>query len=334
MSKVMVVGGIPEPIGGVTNFIYRVANNNLVSKVIDLYPADNKQRPPLFVGEIVYLNIFSFIIKYWFSKSLVKGIELIHFNFSTPKSLLLLTLLPKKNRRFVLMLHHGDLALKIPRFIIKRLLGKFNKIYFLSEKQREFYLKCGVDKGRLLNKTSYLPLKEESVSNVDRDVIEKVELIKSRGCYCVISGYCSDIYNHHWVVNLFNDIEKERELIIFLYGDLNNDYFSLIKKNIDNNPRISLFLNRTSNSFNYALASAEIYLRPNSQDSFGIAVADAISFGVSVLASSVCERYPGTYIFKPDSFVSFLEAYRLLIGNNSALSVSRAESDNFVFHYD
>ncbi len=335
MHKIMVVGGLPEPVGGVTNFIYRMANVNMISKVVDLYPSSNKNIPANFHGEVfLFKSFFTFILKWIFCKRFLRNIELIHFNFSTPRSLLLPFFIPKKGCKFALMLHHGELVSYAPSFLVKMLIGKFDKIYFLSEKQADFYKENGVDKSRLIKKTSYIPSPQPDLNLVDADVKEIVKLIKEKGKYCVIGGYCTEIYNHHWVVDLFSSLEQERDLLVFLYGDLNNEYFSIIQNIVSNNPRITLFLNRSADSFNYALSFADIYLRPNSKDSFGIAVADAVSFGTKVLASDVCKRYPGAYLFKPSSYDDFLIAYNLFIQDSPILSTSTIEDENYVFYYD
>lgn len=54
--KRVVVGGLPEPIGGITSFILKLAENNMVSEVIDIYPSANKRLPKPFTGKITELN--------------------------------------------------------------------------------------------------------------------------------------------------------------------------------------------------------------------------------------------------------------------------------------
>ena len=56
--KRIVVGGIPNPIGGVTSFISRLVDNNLVSEIIDIYPSSNKSLSRYFTGEFTQLSGF------------------------------------------------------------------------------------------------------------------------------------------------------------------------------------------------------------------------------------------------------------------------------------
>ena len=52
MEKIIIVGGIPNPIGGVTSFIYRLADRNMVDCVIDIYPSSIKRVPDNYKGQV------------------------------------------------------------------------------------------------------------------------------------------------------------------------------------------------------------------------------------------------------------------------------------------
>jgi glycosyltransferase involved in cell wall biosynthesis len=151
--------------------------------------------------------------------------------------------------------------------------------------------------------------------------------------YCVASGYCKDFYNHHWVVRLFNEIELDRLLVLFLYGDFDWNYYCNLLKVSEKNPRIKIFINIDSSHFDYALSKCALYLRPTMKDSFGIAVADAVSFGIPVLASDVCNRYPGAFIFTPTNYESFVSAYVDFWNNPSALERSKGGDLALFFSY-
>lgn len=43
---IIVIGGFPDPVGGVTAFVSRLAENNMVSEVIDIYPRPAKAYLP------------------------------------------------------------------------------------------------------------------------------------------------------------------------------------------------------------------------------------------------------------------------------------------------
>lgn len=327
----IVVGGFPEPIGGVTNFIYRIADLNLVSEVIDLYPNANKSIPPNYSGKhLVFKGFTSFFVSYVFSSWRKEKTEFF-FNFSTPKSLLYIFFIPKRNSSFSLLLHHGRLSCSYPSLFSRFFLRKFDKIYYLSDAQKKFFANQSVSESVLVSTTSYLPINLPKLNDVDVDIANYVKLNKKK--YTIVSGYCTSIYNHHWVAQLFSDIEKSRLLLIFLYGNIDQAYYKLLMSHVQKNPNITVFLNKSSDSFNFALANAEMYLRPTTKDSFGIAVADAINFGVPVLASNVCHRYPGSHIFELSDYYSFVSSFKVFVNNRESIPVSVDRVGGSIFSF-
>jgi len=68
-------------------------------------------------------------------------------------------------------------------------------------------------------------------------------------------------------------------------------------------------------------------------DSFGIAVADAVNYGIPVLASDVCTRFEGANIFNITNYESFENALVDLLNNKSPVNYSNTKP--FVpFTYD
>lgn len=334
MPRVLVVGGVPNPIGGVTNFIYRLLENNKVAKVVDLYPSTIKVVPRSYKGEVFFFRSYvHFFICFLFSKRFHDNIDLIHFNFSTPSALPFIFLLPKRRRVFALMLHHGELTSPYPEFLTSLFLKKFDKLFCLSSSHLLFYAQYA-GKDKCVRATSYLPASRSGFEDVDCDVKDAVEKLKNHAGFCVISGYCDVIYNHHWVVDLFMTYENRRGLIVFLYGDFDAEYYALLKAKAKGSSRIVFFVNKDAASFNFAISCADFYLRPTIRDSFGIAVADAISLGVKVLASDVCDRYPGAYLFTPSSYDCFVSAYFKFIKSSSDLPMADGRGYVGDFTYD
>lgn len=334
MSNVLVVGGLPEPIGGVTSFIYRLAENNYINVIADLYPSEKKERPESYSGEVFFfrsaLHFFFWFFRY---KKLLKSIDIVHFNFSTPVSLLLPFFLPKRAKQFHLMLHHGSLQSRYPSLLVRLIFKKFNRIYALSSEQYLFYTDIGAPAEKVVRTSSYVPSTIPSIESVDANFLSVFKEVVSDDSYYVISGNCTRAYNHHWAIDLFCRVELNKKLLIFLYGFFDQQYFDLLKLKASVNPRIKIFVNVDAKSFDYALSRCSLYLRPTVKDSFGIAVADAVSFGVPVLASDVCDRYPGVFLFTPSSYQSFKSAYLNLLSNPSALRIAPNNNVIKIFKY-
>lgn len=290
--ETIIVGGLPNPIGGVTTFLSRLikAYPQFVLVFLDLYASDNKHIPNNFKGIYRLIpNKFLLIFSLLLIQLKYKGKE-IFFNFSSGNSLILFLFLPKFNNKWTLMLHHGHLASRLPKFILKFILGKFDIIYTLNERQAKFYKDINSKCTTLISESSYVP-----AVLVDIDESEKPPLNNAReNKFKIIvgSGFPRALYQHHLLINLI-DKNQHAFLFLFLYGDgeLKQELLNL------KHPRVKIFLDKDEDVFNYYLANADLYVRPTLEDSFGIACADAVEFGTPVIASDVCTRYDGVKVY-------------------------------------
>ncbi|MEH6467295.1 MAG: hypothetical protein V7722_06655, partial [Porticoccus sp.] len=168
--RIYIVGGLPEPVGGVTNFLYRFSSRykDQLGRVLDLYPAENKWSVAG-LDCIVRPNS-KFLSIFWMAYQMFRcDSGIVYFNFSSPRSLLLLLLLPKlKGVSWALTLHHGELAesVKEAPVLFQKLsniaLKRVDRIGFISEKQYAFYKDSSVNDGRLYNISTYLPYVDDS----------------------------------------------------------------------------------------------------------------------------------------------------------------------------
>ena len=326
-KDIIVVGGLPNPIGGVTGFVSRLAASGMVSEVWDIYPDQHKIEPQVHCpvrylgGKIsLYFSVLRELFK--FKESF------LFFNFSKPKSILFFLLLPKGRCHFSLMLHHGDLFLNKFEFFYKIGISKVDRVYCLSGAQFSFFKSLGVSHNKLFFKKSYLPYKNPS-SLLWSDKIVCIDRFFRNREVLVCSGYPSSIYNHDWCVE-FAKNNPRWYLAIFIYGggDITDELIESCKPV----PNAKIFFGFNQFEFNYALERARAYLRPNSTDSFGIAVADAVAFNVPVLASDVCERYPGSCLFSPKDYQSFeIEVHHFLEGNGN---LSTGDVNEFCFNFE
>lgn len=304
-KETIVIGGLPNPIGGVTTFLSRLvkAYPQFVILFVDLYASNQKRIPSNFKG-IYKLTPNKFIAAlYVFYFQLKNKNKEFFFNFSSGNSLIFFLLLPKLNNQWSLMLHHGHLTSKLPKFLLKYILNKFDLIYTLNDRQANFYKSVNCQYS-LVSESSYVP-----ASLVDIDESEKLPLniVKDSKFKVVVgSGFPRALYQHHLLIELINK-NKNTYLFLFLYGDgeLKDELLNL------NHPRIKVFIDKDEDIFNYYLSKADLYVRPTLEDSFGIACADAIEFGVPVIASDVCKRYSGVQVYNTEEFL-FLKSRNVL----------------------
>lgn len=305
--EIIIIGGLPNPIGGVTTFLSRLvkAYPQFILAFIDLYASDDKRIPHNYKGEyalvpnkiLLIFNIFLLQFKY-------KGKE-IFFNFSSGNSLVFFLLLPKFNNEWSLMLHHGHLESKLPKLLLRFILNKFDTIYTLNERQAEFY-KSIKPCYPLVEESSYVPAVLVDISDS-----EKLPLNKARDQNLKIivgSGFPRPLYQHHILIDLINK-NQNTFLFLFLYGDgeLKEELLNL------NHSRVKVFLDKQEDIFNFYLSEADIYVRPTLEDSFGIACADAVEFNTSVIASDVCTRYSGVKVYHLNKREELYELFRKLL---------------------
>src|SRR5689334_11862353 len=327
-GAVILVGGFPEPVGGVTTFVRRLAaSDDRVEEVVDLFFGREKRIPTSYLGRYRARDNKWRGFAYLFVKMMVWHDKYVHFNFSSLKSLMFFLFLPKNRNKWILMLHHGVLEGHFPGFLTERLLRRFDYIICMNELQYQSYRSRGVAKERIVRASSYV---RSPQLMPDRHFREEVDAYFSRKPTFVASGYPTAAYNFDWCVR-FVRTRQEYQLAMFLYGD--GAEKAKLRELEGKFQNVKIYWGENEENFSYALSRAKCYLRPNSKDSFGIAVADAVNYGVPVVASDVCPRYQGAVTFGGTTYESFeIELTRVL--RNEANVEWTASEPIVPFSYD
>lgn len=313
---ITIVGGLPEPIGGVTTFVMRLALHlasqaGRAVEVLDLYPRERKIPVPVELRHTVAPS--GRILKLvWLVRNLL-GKSTVHFNFSTPTSLYLFLILPKWRSRWILTLHHGHLAdydSSLLRFLWPLLARRFDHIVALSTLQHRYYLERGIPADRLLSSGSYIR-PHASPATPAEDVVNTLREL--RAAYQTIvfaSGSPTRAYRHRELIAAFNRAAAGRSacLLLCIYGEDSENLSKTIRQDACHaTAKVHLVGALDEVSFNYLLQHCDIYVRANSVDSCGIALFDAMSFGVRVLASDVCRRPIGATLFQTGNYAELEE---------------------------
>ncbi|NUG02908.1 hypothetical protein HUN26_18845, partial [Acinetobacter oleivorans] len=103
-KQTIIIGGIPNPIGGVTTFLSRLikAYSQYVVMLLDLYPSEDKRIPKNFSGhyKLAKNKIIAFFLV--FLAQLKYRNKNFFFNFSSGNSLVFFIFLPKINNEWSL----------------------------------------------------------------------------------------------------------------------------------------------------------------------------------------------------------------------------------------
>jgi len=303
-SKLTIVGGVPTPIGGVTTFILRLILKwpSKIRIVFDLYPSNDKvfvPVPHVILGSFGLLKLF---VKFLFSVS-----GPVYFNFSGVRGLIFLASLPKVGKTtWAITLHNGNLTRKswVENMFMRRGLEKCEHVGVLSPKQERFFLSLGARKSTLQKISSFIPRNPDEIPDIDvSELPEFFSWQEQEAKIFIVSGYPTKIYQHTEVFETFERLWNKGltdvRLAAFLYGEDSDDLLNDLKCKFADSPFACLYWGKKELVFLSALKECSGYIRMNMVDSFGVAVAEAISFGKPVLASNVCERFSGARLVDP-----------------------------------
>lgn len=340
LSKITIVGGIPRPVGGVTTFIHRLVDlyPAMIGNVLDLYPEPDKQKISV-KHQVVPKG--SLIWLFWYFFLNVRGA--VYFNFSGPRGLLALALLPKLGKsRWSLTLHNGELVQprngSLVGYLMKRGLQKCDLLGVISEKQKNFYLGSGVNSNRIVMISTFVPRDWAAVTAPSESELPEYVSWLQEGCKIfVVSGYPTKIYQHIEILEIFKELKKSGEdtirLALFLYGSDSDGLLTQIRQDVFESNCAHLYWATGEDQFLSALKLSSGYIRMNRVDSFGIAVADAISLNVPVLATNVCERHPGAILVTPDDFDGVRTFISRCASGSSLIVDPPGENENKIFHF-
>lgn len=314
-KKIIIIGGIPQPVGGVTGFIYRLCRHlpDHIDSVIDLYP--NPQKWSL--GDVRLIDRKKGLSNtiWWLMSSTFALLHAhkVYFNFSGTKFLKLAVFIPKMPwQSWIMTLHHGDLQSTEGLAFFERVgLSRMNKIGYIGQKQSTFYQSNNFAPNQLFPIVPFLPYvppPKETISFDQSFTSILNEIRKKHSKILLASGYPSLIYNHEWILEYMQQSDnKDIAIILCLYGDDSENRREGLKKTASQNSQIYLYEYLQPDAFQQVLRITDIYLRPNEVDSYGVAVGEAISLGKVAIASDACDRFKGARIFSVGDKERFYE---------------------------
>ena len=290
--KRIIIGGIPEPIGGVTTYLRRLLHrdSDQIERLLDIYPGEKEPVREDCREKVVELGGKVQLLKWlWTHLKDQMGKE-IFVNFSTPRALPMSLLFPKvKGARWALMLHHGTLTAQgaLMRQAVRWALMRFDVVLSLSETQTTFYREIGTPAERIVAGSSYC----EPADHVD-DPEALAELGRIRDSYrkvVVMSGFPKALYNLKMGVEAMAALEDDDcALCLFIYGP--GDLRAPLKALAAAHPWLFVFDGRSERYFNTFLRHCDLLMRLTTTESFGISVWDADYWGRNIIATDVCER--------------------------------------------
>lgn len=320
----------PEPGGGVCVFVQRLIRSGQIQVEGLVDPYFGKKDPvgvPLVTatgpGLLARLKALSALLALKAKPLLV--------NASMPRAVLLLSpFLARRKAPTALLLHHGNLGDPermpgVSRRLLRVLLGRFDSIGCLSKEQLRFYKGVGVEEAKLSMVDIYMRPAERSEEPPSETFRRAAEWIEQDDRPLVIaSGPAKDYYRHEWPLEALDQLRSGFRYLLCCYGP-KTDVLASLQELFARYPDALLVFGLGPSEFERLLDLGDIYARPTDVESFGIAVRDASTKGLAIVASDASERPPG-YIHRAGDKADFLVKLDQALANVGSNYHSAVES--------
>lgn len=320
---VVLVGAIPPPIGGVASHVHRLAqflaSNGTQCTVLDPYPAQWKVATPgvhhvRFDGRTRWLRLALHLHKITRHSDAVLH---LHFSRLVGRFAALAILCSRRGQTVFLTVHNGDQASawrdsSILRRQLARLgLRRVSKIMAISSEQVEFFKAIGVSAARVRMWPGVVPACEPADPSVLPAEVSGIRAIEDGGSESVLitSGYPRESYGYELCIELLDRLCRriDARLVVCLYGEASDSsYEQGLRRRLDEHPRIVVLGPIPFEGFIALLARCSVYLRPSTEDSYGLAVTEALDVGTPCLASDICRRDPRAETYPTANTEAFL----------------------------
>lgn len=288
----IIVGGVPQPIGGVTTYLRRLLHRDVrhIHRLLDYFPGEKEAMRPDCDAKLTRVRGAAGLVRWFWTHGHIVARRQVYFNFSTPRALLGVALIFKRaDSHWCIMLHHGELRVSGPamRWIARRVLARMDEIRYLSEAQLSFYRGLKLPNERLVKGTSYC----EPADHVDSPVAAArfAEIRTTFEKVLVMSGFPRQMYNFQVAIDAVDALGRpDVALCLFIYGP--GELRKSLRAQAERLPWLFLFDGEGETFFNTFLRQCDVFLRLTEVESFGISVWDADHWGRSIIASDVCVR--------------------------------------------
>jgi glycosyltransferase involved in cell wall biosynthesis len=346
LKTVIIVGGLPPPIGGVTVHIQRL--HDYMDKcgvdhfVISQFNSSIKKNVKILRG----IRILKFFQLLYLIKKL-DG-EIVHVHASYFVNLIyggLFFKLIAPSKKFILTIHSG--LFKMPNkfhpkyFIYLKILSSFDYIICINESQRTFFKEAlNYSNKRLPIIPSYITVQniESKITSRTVDLYNSLRREVKYILFC--TGFLNEIYGFDILLDAINTITDINIGLLFVYyTGINREYEKKLKSKIKSNLNIRQLYNVSSDDFLFLLKNSDLLIRPSRSDSYGTVIPDALFFGVPAVASDVCPRHEGTILFKNENvndlrmkIIEALSNYSIVKKKAEKLKIKNFASDLIEFY--
>lgn len=299
-KKILLVGPLPPPSGGVSVHMQRLSN--VLKRDFDVDLIDEAKSIKNEFYNLRSLRFFEYFKK-------IRKADLIHIHSGT-SFLRIIHLLAGRlfGKKMVLTLHYYPTRkTKFLRFIDELFYQIANKIIVVNA---NILRHITLPRNKCIINNAFLPPVMEEEPHLPTEVMKWIHDAKnSRKVIICANAWRLDMFNKHDLYGLDLCIEITRRLLAekfdvgFIFNvatidrsvELYAKYQALIKE-LDLQRHFFLISERLS--FVRLIEQADIILRPTNWDGDSLTVREALMLGKQILASDIVERPAGTALFK------------------------------------
>lgn len=291
MNKIIIIGTMPPPIGGVTIHLDRFLNL-FDEKEYEIGIFDIKKQA-LYRKNKSIKNIFS-ILKFFFES------KIVHIHISNNLKLLF-TLSSKIFLKKVIYTHHNSIVKN--KFVFKCMNKLCDKVILVNDQEIDNSLM--VENKKEVIPAFLPPYKFEDLPKSLEVKINSYQSVISTNCYLYNLYKGKHVYGFDLIINAFYNISKSKKI--------ENTLLVLV----DPSGTTEVFVNRLLEGLSFGsnkvlyipknidfvslVKKSSVTIRATRTDGDSISVRESLYFGVSVIASDVTDRPQGTITFKNDN---------------------------------
>ncbi|PFX98201.1 glycosyltransferase [Bacillus mycoides] len=310
--KVVIVGPVPPPMGGISVHIKRV-QKYLINKNMEciVYNESKWESPENAVYSIKSFK--KFLLKISFIKT-----DVLHFHTVDKRVRIMLGIYKLFGKKIILTIHGESLIEQITesnviiRYCLLKSLKSIDKIICVNPKNEEQLLKLGFDEKKVCSIPAFLkPIENKNdFNNIPQCVWEFISnqefVIAANGNIKFYNN--EDLYGVDLLIKLVKKLNEngfDIGLVFAVLGvkkqnDREKKHYEELKRIIkNNNLEDKILLHEVKDTELYPIITkSNLFIRPTNTDGYGVSIAEALILNVPAIASDVCPRPEGTIIFE------------------------------------
>ncbi|MHA0857848.1 glycosyltransferase family 4 protein [Paenibacillus sp. CMAA1364] len=327
--KIIMVGPMPPPIGGISVHIKRLQERLQTEGIhCDIYNEMNESR--------IEENIYSLhgYKRFLFKIPFIRG-DLFHFHSINRTVRILLGCYSMLGKKVILTVHGESLMQQINhskpfiRFLLLKSLQRIDQIICVNDKNTLELIRLGISEHKVSTIPAYIqPVERESDDLKIPDTV--LTFMKDTKFVITANGFIrfhekKDLYGVDILIDLLEELRQGKVDVRILFATLGVANQSIEEQHYYNALRNRLrtlhledhflFHEVTNTELFPIVKKSHLFIRPTIIDGYGVSIAESLHFSIPAIASDVCLRPNGTILFQSGNVQDLTQRVQDIINN-------------------